>query len=59
MAKSTKRTWIEIQQKVYDKLFADSVAKKAKRESRLLAEAAREVAATQAVREVGVEIARP
>jgi hypothetical protein len=58
MAKTTKRTRSEIQQKASEKRFADSVAKKAKRESRLLAEAARADAATQAVRDVGVEIAK-
>jgi hypothetical protein len=58
LAKTTKRTRSEIQQKASKNRFADSVAKKAKRESRLLAEAAREDAATQAVRDVGVEIAK-
>jgi hypothetical protein len=58
MAKTTKRTRSEIQQKASEKSFADSVAKKGKMESRLLAEAVRENAATQAVRDAGVEIAK-
>jgi hypothetical protein len=58
MAKTTKRTRSEIQQKASEKRFADSDSKKAKRWSRILAEAAREDAATQAVRDVGVEIAK-
>jgi hypothetical protein len=57
-AKATKRTRSEIQKIASEKRFADSIAKKAKRESRLLAEAAREEAATQAVREVGADIAK-
>jgi hypothetical protein len=58
MAKTTKRTRSDIQQNVSEKRFAGSVARKAKRESRILAEAAREDAATQAVRDVGVEKAK-
>jgi hypothetical protein len=58
MAKPTKRTRSEIQKKASEKRFAHSVAKTAKRESRLLAEAAIEDAATQAVLDVGVEIAK-
>jgi hypothetical protein len=54
MAKKTKRTRSGIQKKASEKRFADSVSKKA----RLLAEATREDAATQAVRDVGVEIAK-
>jgi hypothetical protein len=58
MAKTTKRTRSEIQQNASQKRFADSVAKTSKRESRILAEAAREDAATQAARDIGVEIAK-
>jgi hypothetical protein len=43
MAKTTKRTRSEIQQKASEKCFADSVTKKAKSESQLLAEAGKEV----------------
>jgi hypothetical protein len=47
MAKATKPTRSEIQQKPSEKRFGDSFAKKAKRESRILAEAARKDAAVE------------